>query len=152
MMEFMPCALAPAYGVTSICRFIQAATALSLDPTVAARCLCCHWGCSCILFVWILFFCFCHPLDHLASAFPHVQPSSLSGPSPCILTAGAYSRHLLLHPLPLVVPRYAPLVVFAEGEGFEPSKPVTACRVSSAVPSTTRSSFQCALRFCRKIT
>ena len=30
----------------------------------------------------------------------------------------------------------------AEGEGFEPPKPFRACRVSSAVPSTTRPSFQ----------
>ncbi len=29
----------------------------------------------------------------------------------------------------------------AEGEGFEPPKPFRACRVSSAVPSTTRPSF-----------
>ena len=34
MMEFMPCALAPAYGVTSMCRFIQAATALSITSAV----------------------------------------------------------------------------------------------------------------------
>lgn len=34
MMELMPCALTPAYGVTSICRFFQAVTALSIVPTV----------------------------------------------------------------------------------------------------------------------
>ena len=45
IMWFMPCALATAYGVTSICRFIQAVTALSIVPTASARCLCCHWGC-----------------------------------------------------------------------------------------------------------
>ena len=32
--ELMPCALTPAYGVTSICRFVQAVTALSIVPTV----------------------------------------------------------------------------------------------------------------------
>lgn len=37
MMELMPCALTPAYGVASICRFIQAATALSIILSSFAR-------------------------------------------------------------------------------------------------------------------
>ena len=100
MMEFMPCALAPAYGVTSICRFFQAVTALSIVPTVSARCLCCHWGCT--LFICLLsFISFCYPSRHIASAFPHVnrRPSSA------------------LHP---VFIQLVPTACFVEGGGFEP--------------------------------
>ena len=92
MMEFMPCALTPAYGVTSICRFIQAATALSLDPTVARLSPWLSLGLLAFLFhsVYLCFLLLPTHLDHFASAFPHVQPSSLSGSSPCIYPAGAY--------------------------------------------------------------
>ena len=53
-MWFMPYALATAYGVTSICRFIQAATALSIVPTVSAPCLGCSWDANCLIDFYIL--------------------------------------------------------------------------------------------------
>lgn len=97
MMELMPCALTPACGVASICRFVQAATALSIILSSFARLHRLSWVsryCLRILF---------------SRSFPSIlllqyvllSPSSLSGPSPCVLPAGAYW-------------------LFAEGEGFEP--------------------------------
>lgn len=85
----MPCALAPAYGVTSICRFIQAATALSIAPPMSARCLCYHWGCSlfCLISVFYMLLPPSRPSCFSISSRP---TASLSGPSPCLYTAGAY--------------------------------------------------------------
>ena len=97
MMEFMPCALAPAYGVTSICRFFQAVTALSIVPTVDRSSPLLSLGVLAVLF-GLLSISFCHPSRHLASAFPHVQPSSLFGPSPRISTAGAYCWQSIVTP------------------------------------------------------
>lgn len=73
--------------------------------------------------VWSsLFFSFCHPSRHIASAFPHVQPSSLFGPSPRVSTAGAYCWQSIVTPrLPWWFFRYAPLMVFVEGAGLEPA-------------------------------
>ena len=64
--------LTPAYGVTSICRFVQAATALSITQSFFAR--------MPLLSLWLLaflFFGFLHsllpPSRHYASACPHVN-------------------------------------------------------------------------------
>ena len=64
--------LTPAYGVTSICRFVQAATALSITQSFFAR--------MPLLSLWLLaflFFGFLHsllpPSRHYASARPHVN-------------------------------------------------------------------------------
>ena len=64
--------LTPAYGVTSMCRFIQAATALSIDPTAVARCLCCHCGCS-LFYSFGFLYSLLPPSRHYASACPHVN-------------------------------------------------------------------------------
>ena len=64
--------LTPAYGVTSMCRFIQAATALSIDPTAVARCLCCHCGCS-LFYSFGFLYSLLPPSRHIASACPHVN-------------------------------------------------------------------------------
>ena len=95
--ELMPCALAPAYGVTSICRFIQAVTALSIVSTVDRSSPLLSLGLLAVLF-GPLSISFCHPSRHLASAFPHVQPSSLFGPSPRVSTAGAYCWQSIVTP------------------------------------------------------
>ena len=68
MMEFMPCALAPAYGVTSICRFIQAATALSITSAVRRS-----YALAVLvakMFCLVLFFKLAD-FDFIASACPH---------------------------------------------------------------------------------
>ena len=95
--ELMPCALTPAYGVTSICRFVQAVTALSIVPTVDRSSPLLSLGLLAVLF-GLLSISFCHPSRHLASAFPHVQPSSLFGPSPRVSTAGAYCWQSIVTP------------------------------------------------------
>ena len=97
MMELMPCALTPAYGVTSICRFVQAVTALSIVPTVYRSSPLLSLGLLAVLF-GLLSISFCHPSRHLASAFSHVQPSSLFGPSPRVSTAGAYCWQSIVTP------------------------------------------------------
>ena len=97
MMELMPCALTPAYGVTSICRFFQAVTALSIVPTVDRSSPLLSLGLLAVLF-GLLSISFCHPSRHLASAFSHVQPSSLFGPSPRVSTAGAYCWQSIVTP------------------------------------------------------
>ena len=105
--------LTPAYGVTSMCRFIQAATALSLDPTAVARCLCCHCGCS-------LFYSF---------GFLH----SLLPPLDIMLQHFLASTVITLRPFTLSLYSWCILFVFAEGEGFEPPNRLNDCRVSGAV-------------------
>ena len=89
--------LTPAYGVTSICRFVQAATALSITQSFFARMPLLSLWLLAFLFVWISSFASA-TLSTLCFSMSSRQPSSLSGPSPRISTAGAYCGSLLLHP------------------------------------------------------
>ena len=73
------------------CRFIQAATALSLIQSSVALLLMLVVGFRCI---FCFDFCFLFPrsltLDRRCFSMSSLRPSSLTGPSPCILPAGAY--------------------------------------------------------------
>lgn len=86
----------PPYGVTSMpfrpgchCPFHRSyrRPLVASAVTGVARCSVCLLSIS-----------FCHPSRHLASAFPHVQPSSLFGPSPRVSTAGAYCWQSIVTP------------------------------------------------------
>ena len=105
--------------MTSICRFVQAVTALSITQSFFARMPLLSLWLLAFLFVWISSFASA-TLSTLCFSMSSRQPSSLSGPSPRISTAGAYCVSLFLHPSALVVLRYEPLMVLVEGEGFEP--------------------------------
>ena len=83
----MPCALTPAIR----CDFDVVSSGLPppfpsllLSPLVASAVS----GLR-TLFVWFCFFCFCYP-PTLCFSISSLQPSSLSDPSPCLYTAGAY--------------------------------------------------------------
>lgn len=117
--EFMPCALTPAYGVTSICRFVQAVTALSIVPTVDRSSPLLSLGLLAVLF-GLLSISFCHPSRHIASAFPHVNRRYFSALHPVFQQLVPTAAVYCYTPLPLVVLRYAPLMVFVEGGGVEP--------------------------------
>lgn len=88
VLELMPCALAPAYGVASMpihpgCHrpFHHSVVLRSYAPAVIVV--------ACFLFVWISSFASA-TLSTLCFSMSSRQPSSLSGPSPCLFTAGAY--------------------------------------------------------------
>ena len=102
------------------CRFVRAATALFITSVVPRS------RASAVIVVarfsirLDFFIRFCHPLDimlqHvLTSTVIVLRPFTPYFNSWCLL------RKSIITPLyPLVVLRYAPLLVFAEGEGFEP--------------------------------
>ena len=73
------------------CRFVQAAIALSLIQSSVALLLMLVVGFRC---VFCFDFCFSIPrsltLDRRCFSMSLLRPSSLTGPSPCILPAGAY--------------------------------------------------------------
>lgn len=91
VLEFMPCATHSRLMVRLRCRFIQAVAALSLIPSSVALLLMLIVGFRC---VFCFDFCFLFPrsltLDRRCFSMSSLRPSSLTGPSPRIYTAGAY--------------------------------------------------------------
>ena len=79
------------------CRFVRAATALSITQSFFARMPLLSLWLLAFLFVWISSFASA-TLSTLCFSTSSRQPSSLSGPSPRISTAGAYCVSLFLHP------------------------------------------------------
>ena len=82
-------------------------------------CLCCHCGCS-LFYSFGFLHSLLPPSRHYASARPHVNRHHSPALHPVFQQLVPTAGNLLLHPSALVVFRYAPLMVFAEGEGFEP--------------------------------
>ena len=87
----MPCATHSRLMVRLRCRFIQAVAALSLIQSSVALLLMLIVGFRC---VFCFDFCFLFPrsltLDRRCFSMSSLRPSSLTGPSPCLYTAGAY--------------------------------------------------------------
>ena len=93
----MPCALAPAYGVTSMP--FRPGCHRPFHHSVVLR----SYASAVIVVARFsirldFFIRFCHPLDIMLSTSSR-QPSSLSGPSPRISTAGAYCWQSIITPL-----------------------------------------------------
>ena len=69
------------------------------------------------LFVWFCFFCFCYP-RHYASACSHFNRRHSPTLHPVFQLLVPTASVYYYTPLPLVVPRYAPLVVFSGRSGI----------------------------------
>lgn len=83
-------------------------------------CLCCHCGCS-LFYSFGFLHSLLPPSRHYASARPHVNRHRSPALHPVFQQLVPTASVYFYTPLSLVVPRYAPLVVFAEGVGFEPT-------------------------------
>ena len=111
--------LTPAYGVTSIpflpgChRPFHRSNCLRSLPLLSLWLLAFRYLCFFLLLLLL-------PSRHYASAFPHVNRLRSPALHPVFQQLVPTAVGLLLHPVVLVVFRYSPLMVFAEGEGFEP--------------------------------
>ena len=87
MMELMPCALTPAYGVTSMS--FRPGCHRPFHRSACIRSLLLLSWVSLLFIVWFLSFLLLPP-STICFSMSSLQPSSLSDPSPCIYPAGAY--------------------------------------------------------------